>query len=62
MNRREKTTYCALAVGVLIRENELARVTEALKREGCFESSSPWAFKDSKLPSHRFMKVEGEEA
>lgn len=45
-------------VDLLIRESELARVTEALKREGYFESSSPWTFKNSKLTLHRFMKVE----
>ncbi len=42
----------------MIRKGDLERVTEALKREGFFKSSSPWTFKDSKLTLHRFMKVE----
>lgn len=45
-------------VDLLIRECDLERVTEALKREGYFKSSSPWTFRDSKLTLHRFLKVE----
>ena len=45
-------------IDLLIRENELPRVTDALKREGYFESSPPWTFKDSDLTLHRFMKVQ----
>ena len=44
-------------VDFLIRENELVRVSDALKREGYFASASPWTFKDSELTLHRFMKV-----
>ena len=45
-------------VDFLIREGELDRVTEALKREGYFKSSAPWTFKDSSLTLHRFVKGE----
>ncbi len=43
----------------MIRESELDRFTEVLKREGCFKSSAPWTFQDSNLTLHRFLKVEG---
>ena len=46
-------------IDLLVREGELERVTDVLKREGYFKSSSPWTFKDSALTLHRFMKVEG---
>lgn len=45
-------------VDLLIREGELDRIAEALKREGYFKSSAPWTFKNSKLTLHRFLKIE----
>ena len=45
-------------IDLLIRESELDRVTEVLKREGYFRSSTPWTFRDSNLTLHRFMRVE----
>jgi predicted nucleotidyltransferase len=45
-------------VDLLIREGELGRVADALKREGYFKSTEPWTFKDSKLTLHRFLKVQ----
>lgn len=45
-------------IDLLIRKMELERVTGVMKKEGYFESSSPWTFKDSQLTLHRFMKVE----
>lgn len=44
-------------IDLLVREGERERVTHILKKEGYFESSSPWTFKASKLTLHRFMKV-----
>ena len=44
-------------IDLLIRECELGRVTEVLKREGYFESAVPRTFKSSKIILHRFMKV-----
>lgn len=44
-------------IDFLICESELGRVTDALKREGYFESAVPWTFTDSKLTLHRFLKV-----
>lgn len=46
-------------IDLLVRGNELEQMTDILKREGYFKSSSPWTFKDSALTLHRFMKVEG---
>ena len=45
-------------VDLLIEENALEQVTDILKREGYFKSSSPWTFKKSNLALHRFLKVE----
>jgi len=45
-------------IDLLIRKDELPRVTEALEREGYFKSSPPWTFRDSDLTLHRFLKVQ----
>ncbi|MFH1742440.1 MAG: nucleotidyltransferase [bacterium] len=45
-------------IDLLIREGELDRMAEVLKREGYFRSSTPWTFKDSNVTLHRFMRVE----
>ena len=46
-------------IDLLIREADLERVTEVLKREGYFKSTSPWALEDSNLILHRFLRAEG---
>ena len=46
-------------IDLLIREVDLERVTEVLKREGYFKSSSPWVLGDSNLTLHRFLRAEG---
>ena len=45
-------------IDLLVRATEKERVSEILKREGYFQSSAPWTFRDSNLTLHRFMKVE----
>jgi hypothetical protein len=44
-------------IDLLIPEQEIARVTDILKREGYFASAPPWTFKDSRLTLRRFMRV-----
>ena len=43
-------------IDLLIREGELDRVTQALKREGYVKSSAPWTFKDSNLHAPPFSR------
>ena len=45
-------------IDLLVRGDELPRVTDALEREGYFASSPPWTIKDRHLTLHRFMKVQ----
>ena len=44
-------------IDILTKKNELGRIAVLLKREGYFESSPPWTFKDTKLTLHRFLKI-----
>jgi hypothetical protein len=44
-------------IDILTKKSELVRISALLKREGYFESSQPWTFKDTKLTLHRFLKI-----
>ena len=44
-------------IDFLIPEHELTRVTAVLQREGYRPSAAPWAFRNSGLTLHRFIKI-----
>jgi len=44
-------------IDLLIREDDLEGVSKILKKEGYFQTASPWAFRDSITTLYRFLKV-----
>jgi len=48
-------------IDILIRKSELEKIRDIMTKEGYFESSSPWTFKDTEITLHRFFKAEGED-
>ena len=48
-------------IDILLDPNDLEKIRKILKKEGYFESSSPWTFKQTPLTLHRFLKVQDNE-
>ncbi len=44
-------------IDILVEPNEIEKLSNVLKGEGYFESTSPRTFKNTKLTLHRFMKI-----
>ena len=47
-------------IDLLVRTEDIARVTDLLAREEYRVASEPWTFRESGLTLHRFMKTAGE--
>lgn len=49
-------------IDVLIRADDLERVSDLLIQAGYFASTRPWAFTNSHLTLHRFLKAQGSDS